>query len=267
MGAKGGLIMIGAIAGDIIGSPYEFQPHKSVEFRLFDPECRFTDDTVLTVATAFSLMTDGDYAENYRIFGRLYPMAGYGSSFKKWLVGDDAAPYGSWGNGSAMRVSPVGFLLDDEAAVLREAGRSAAVTHDHPEGIKGAQAVAMAVFLARGGADPETLRAELTARFGYDLARTPDGIRPGYGFDVSCQGSVPEALVCALAAADWTEAVRLAVSLGGDADTQACIAGAVAQARFGGVPEDVDSRARGHLPDNLLEIVVDFEARLAGEDL
>jgi ADP-ribosylglycohydrolase len=258
--------MIGAIAGDIIGSPYEYQAIKSLDFELFGPQCRFTDDTVLTVATAFSLMTDGDYAENYRIFGRLYPLAGYGSAFKSWLEADDPRPYDSWGNGSAMRVSPVGFLLDDEAAVLREAERTAAVTHDHPEGIKGAQAVALAVFLAGRGADTETLRGELTGRFGYDLGRTPDEIRPDYKFDVSCQGSVPEALICALDAGDWTQAVRLAVSLGGDADTQACIAGAVAQARFGGVPEDVDSRARGHLPDNLLEILVDFEARLAGEE-
>ena len=258
--------MIGAIAGDIIGSPYEFQPIKTVDFEVFTADCRFTDDTVLTAATAFSLMTDGDYAQNYRIFGRLYPMAGYGASFKQWLAKDNPVPYGSWGNGSAMRVSPVGFLLDDEAAVLREAERTANITHDHPEGIKGAQAVAMAVFLARQGADAETLRAEITGRFGYDLTRTPDEIRPAYKFDVSCQGSVPEALICALAGNHWLEAVKLAVSLGGDADTQACIAGAVAQARFGGIPEDMDSRARGALPDNLLEIVVDFEARLAGEE-
>ncbi|RKZ15787.1 ADP-ribosylglycohydrolase family protein [bacterium] len=258
--------MIGAIAGDIIGSPYEFQPLKTVKFEVLTPDCRFTDDTVLTVATAFSLMTDGDYAQNYRIFGRLYPLAGYGGSFKQWLEKDDPQPYGSWGNGSAMRVSPVGFLLDDEAAVLREAKRSASITHDHEEGIKGAQAVAMAVFLARQGADAETLRGELTSRFGYDLSRTPDDVRPEYKFDVSCQGSVPEALICALAGSDWLETVKLAVSLGGDADTQACIAGAVAQARFGGIPEDIDSRVRGVLPDNLLEILVDFEARMAGEE-
>jgi len=258
--------MIGAIAGDIIGSPFEHSPIKTMDFEIFAPQCRFTDDTVLTTATAFSLMTDGNYAQNYRIFGRLYPMAGYGASFHQWLVSDEPRPYGSWGNGSAMRVSPVAFLLDDEEAVLLEAERTASVTHDHPEGIKGAQAVALAVFLARKGADPETIRKELGHRFGYDLDRTPDDIRPDYTFDVSCQGSVPEALICGLACNDWLEGVRLAVSLGGDADTQACIAGALAEARFGGLPDDIDSSARGHLPDNLLEILVDFEARMAGEE-
>ena len=255
--------MIGAIAGDIIGSPYEAHPVKTTAFPLLGTECRFTDDTVLTAATAFSLMTDGDYAENYRIFGRLYPLAGYGPSFHKWLQSKDPQPYNSWGNGSAMRVSPIAFLLDDEAEVLREAERSAAVTHDHPEGIKGARAVALAVLRARQGADPAALRAELAARFGYDLGRTTAQIRPGYKFDISCQGSVPEALVCALEAADWLDAVRLAVSLGGDADTQACIAGAVAEARFGGIPGDIDRAVRGLLPAHLLDIVTDFETRLA----
>ena len=255
--------MIGAIAGDIIGSPYEASPAGTTDFPVLGPGCRFTDDTVLTVATAFSLMTDGDYAENYRIFGRLYPLAGYGEMFRAWLQADDPRPYGSLGNGAAMRVSPVGFLLDDEAEVLREAERAAAVTHDHPEGVKGARAVALAVLLARRGAEPAELRRELAGRFGYDLDRTAAAIRPRYVFDVTAAGSVPEALVCALEGDDWLHAVRLAVSLGGDADTQASIAGAVAQARFGGVPADVDRGVRRLLPDHLLEIVGDFEARLA----
>lgn len=253
--------MLGAIAGDIIGSPHEFESMKSTDFPLFAGKSRFTDDTVLTAATAFSLMTDGDYTANYRLFGRLYPLAGYGSRFGAWLTGEDASPYGSFGNGSAMRVSPVGFALDDVDEVLAEAARSAAVTHDHPEGIKGAQAVALAVLMARQGADPETLRGELASRFGYDLARSPDEIRPGYAFDETCQGSVPEALTCALTGEDWENCVRLAVSLGGDADTLACMAGAVAQGRFGGVPEDVDTQARALLPAHLLEIVGDFETR------
>ena len=255
--------MIGAIAGDIIGSPYEARPIKSTKFPILGPGCRFTDDTVLTVATAFSLMTDGDYAKNYRLCGRLYPLAGYGKSFHEWLTLDDPQPYGSWGNGSAMRASPVGFMLDDEVDVLREAARSAAVTHDHPEGIKGAQAVALAVLLARRGAEPSDLRAEIAERFGYDMARTSAAIRPRYRFDISCQGSVPEALICACEADVWLDAVRLAVSLGGDADTQACIAGAVAQARFGGIPADIDQAVRLMLPEDLLEIVLDFETRLA----
>lgn len=250
--------MLGAVAGDIIGSPYEFNPNRSMDFELFAPGARFTDDTVLTVATAFTLMTDGDYAENYRIFGRLYPMAGYGKSFREWLHSDSMGPYNSWGNGSAMRVSPVGWALDDEQDVLREAERSASVTHDHPEGVQGAQAVALAVWLARQQVDAQQIRTEISGRFGYDLGRTPDEIRPGYAFDVSCRGSVPEALVCALTADGWEHAVRQAVSLGGDADTQACIAGAVAEAMFGAVPQPVAERVRAALPEHLLEILDDF---------
>ena len=141
--------MYGAIAGDMIGSTREFAPIKTVDFELFEPESRFTDDTVLTVATAFSLLTDGDFAENYRIFGRLYPLAGYGGRFQKWLASDGSAGYDSWGNGSAMRVSPVGFFHDESERVLEMAATSAAVSHDHPEGVKGAQAVALAVLRAR----------------------------------------------------------------------------------------------------------------------
>lgn len=251
--------MLGAIAGDIIGSTHEFCPTKTVEFPLFTEASKFTDDTVLSVATAFSLLTDGDYAENYRIFGRLYPLAGYGKGFKEWLASKGGKPYGSWGNGSAMRVGPVGFAFDTEAEVLREAERSAAVTHDHPEGIKGAQAVALGILLARQGAEPDRIRKELTDRFGYDLDRTVKSIRPDYAFDVSCQGSVPEAIICFLEAGDWEEAVRLAVSLGGDADTQACMAGVLAQAGFGHLPSEIELATRKMLPEHLLEVVEDFE--------
>ena len=252
--------MIGAIAGDIIGSPYEFHSIKTTDFPLFSAESRFTDDSVLTLATAFTLMTDGDYAENYRIFGRLYPMAGYGAGFKAWLATDDPQPYNSWGNGSAMRVSPVGFALNDENEVLREAERSAAVTHSHPEGIAGAQATALAVFMARQGADTETIRKELTDRFKYDLSRTVDEIRPGYTFQVSCRESVPEALICALEADGWESAIRLAVSLGGDSDTQACIAGGVAEALYGPIPDEVAQTVRTLLPEHLQDILEDFLA-------
>jgi ADP-ribosylglycohydrolase len=251
--------MLGAIAGDIIGSAHEFCPTKTTDFSLFTEASKFTDDTVLSAATAFSLLTDGDYAENYRIFGRLYPLAGYGAGFKKWLTSKEAAPYNSWGNGSAMRVGPIGFAFENEDDVLREAEKSAAVTHDHPEGIKGAQAVALGILLGRQGADPAQIKKEITGRFGYDLDRTVKEIRPGYSFDVSCQGSVPEAIICSLEAQDWEESVRLAVSLGGDADTQACMAGALAQARFGVVPFEIELKARKMLPDHLLEVVEDFE--------
>ena len=251
--------MLGAIAGDIIGSAHEFCPSKTMDFSLFTEVSKFTDDSVLTVATAFSLLTDGDYAENYRIFGRLYPLAGYGGSFKEWLTGEGSQPYNSWGNGSAMRIGPVGFAFDNTEDVLREAERSAAVTHNHPEGIKGAQAVALGILLARQGAEPAQIKQEITERFGYDLDRTVKSIRPEYSFDVSCQGSVPEAIICFLEGKDWEESVRLAVSLGGDADTQACMAGVLAQARFGAVPREIELATRKMLPEHLLEIVEDFE--------
>lgn len=253
--------MLGAIAGDIIGSAHEFSPIKTMDFPLFSAASRFTDDTVMTTATAFSMLTDGDYAENYRIFGRLYPLAGYGAGFKNWLASKQAPPYNSWGNGSAMRVSPIGFAFDTVDEVLAEAERSAAVTHDHPEGIKGAQAVALGILLARQGADPAQIKNEISARFGYDLDRTTASIRPTYKFDVSCQGSVPEAFICFLEGEDWENAVRLAVSLGGDADTQACMAGALAQARFGGVPAEIEKTAREMLPGHLREVVEDFEEK------
>jgi len=253
--------MLGAIAGDIIGSPYEAGTLKTTEFPLFGPESTFTDDTVLTAAVGFAIMTDGDYAAALRIFGRLYPAAGYGEQFFLWLQSDEPRPYHSWGNGAAMRVSPVGFAFDTEADVLAEAERSAACTHDHPEGIRGAQAAALAVFLARRGADRETIRGEIGGRFGYDVGRTCDEIRPGYAFDVSCQGTVPEAIVAFLDSTDFESAVRLAVSLGGDSDTLACIAGAIAQAHYGPLPAAIDAAVRTELPRDILQIVVDFETR------
>jgi ADP-ribosylglycohydrolase len=244
--------VLGVIVGDVVGSVYERRPAPGPDFQpLFAPEARFTDDTVLTVATAEALRTDGDYAAAYRRWGRRFPHAGYGGSFRAWLGRHDAGPYGSWGNGSAMRVAPVGWAFDTVEEVLAEAARSAAVTHDHPEGIRGAQAVALAVLLARQGAEREALRAEVAARSGYDLARTVEGIRPGYGFDVSCAGSVPEAIVAFLDAGSVEDAVRLAVSLGGDADTQAAIAGGIAEAFFEGVPEWMAAEAVGRLAAEL----------------
>ncbi len=251
--------MLGAIAGDVIGSVYEARPVKRTDFQLFPRGACFTDDTVLTVATAAALLGDGDYAAAYRRFGRAYPHAGYGGSFYQWLFSEGAGPYGSWGNGSAMRVSPVGFALDAIEEVLAEAARSAAVTHDHPEGIKGAQATALAVFLARSGADREALRAEIQGRFGYDLKRSAKAIRPGYRFDVSCQGSVPESLIAFLESTDFESAVRNAVSLGGDADTMACIAGAVAEAFYGAVPGAIAAKVRARLSSGFLDVLDRFE--------
>ncbi|MCU0836409.1 MAG: ADP-ribosylglycohydrolase family protein [Chromatiaceae bacterium] len=253
--------MLGAIAGDIIGSVYEAQPVKSSDFALFPPGARFTDDSVLTVATADALLGDGDYPAAYRRYGRAYPDAGYGRRFFHWLLTDGAGPYQSFGNGSAMRVSPVGFALASADEVLAEAARSAAVTHDHPEGIKGAQATALAVFLARQGADQANIRTEIAQRFGYDLSRPLAAIRPGYCFDVSCQGSVPEALIAFLESTDYESAVRNAVSLGGDADTMAAIAGGVAEARYGSLPPAIAEAAHARLPAEFLLVLEKFERR------
>jgi ADP-ribosylglycohydrolase len=252
--------MLGAIAGDIIGSIYEFAPIKSKDFPLFDPRCRFTDDTVLTVAVARAILTGTGYRENLLELGRRYPGAGYGRAFSRWLHAEDSQPYHSWGNGAAMRVSPVGLAFATPERVLEEAAQSAVVTHDHPEGIKGAQAVALAVFLARSGHSREAIRRQLGERFGYDLERPLDAIRPGYVFDVSCQGSVPEALIAFLESDSWEDAVRNAVSLGGDSDTLACIAGAVAEAFYGGVPPAVRERALALLPADLRAVAEAFGA-------
>jgi ADP-ribosylglycohydrolase len=249
--------MIGAIAGDVIGSRYEHDHIKSKDFELFHPHCRFTDDTVLTVAVAAAILAEGDYARYIREFGLRYPRAGYGGMFIDWLGSDDPQPYNSWGNGSAMRVSPVGFALDDEMEVLREAKATAVVTHDHPEGIKGAQAAALGILLARKTQDKELLRTELSDRFGYDLSRSVEDIRPGYGFDVSCQGTVPEAVCAFLDSTSYEDAVRNAVSLGGDSDTLACITGAIAEAYYG-VPEVIESEARRLLTQDLGSVLDQF---------
>ena len=252
--------MIGAVLGDIIGSVYEAAPTKTTDFPLLGPASTFTDDTVLTCATAEVLLDGGDYAEAYRRYYRRYPDRGFGGRFRQWAASDDAPAYGSLGNGSAMRVAPVGWARDDLAAVYAEAERSAAVSHDHPEGIRGAQAVAGAVLLARRGADNATLRERIERDLGYDLGRRLAAIRPGYGFDVTCPGSVPEALIAFLEADGYEAAVRNAVSLGGDADTQACIAGAVAEARWG-VPEGWKQEALARLDADLAAVVRRFRAR------
>ena len=253
--------MLGAIAGDIIGSVYEHHPIKTKGFPLFHPQCRFTDDSVLTIAIAKAILDDRNYFKAVLEIGRKYPHAGYGGSFIRWLHSTAPKPYNSWGNGAAMRVSPVGFALDTVEDVLAEAARSAAVTHDHPEGIKGAQATALAIFLARTGADKASIRSEIEARFGYDLARSLDAIRPTYRFDVSCQGSVPESLIAFLESTGYESAVRNAVSLGGDADTMACIAGGIAQAFYGAVPEQIARKVRSRLPGGFLDVLDRFESR------
>ena len=255
------ITMIGAIAGDMIGSPYKDSPIKRMGFPF--KVAGFTDDTVLTVAVAQAILTGGDYADCLKRFARRHPDAGYGGTFRKWVFSSRSAAYNSWGNGSAMRVSPVGFALDREDAVLAEARRSAEETHNHPEGIKGAQATALAIFLARRGADKRTIRNAIEDRFGYALDRTIAEIRPAYRFDVSCQGSVPESMIAFFESNDYESSVRNAISLGGDADTMACIAGGIAQAYYGRIPPDTLSQVRENLTDDLLPVVDAFNETFA----
>ena len=256
--------MLGAIAGDIVGSIYEGSPipvHRWLDFPLFQDGCRFTDDTVLTVATADAILGGQGYAEAYRKYFQRYPYAGYGLSFIEWARHPARGPYGSWGNGSAMRVSPIAWAAESLDGLLPEAEASASVTHNHPEGIKGAQAVAMAVFLARSGESKEAIRSALEGRFNYELSQPLEAIRPGYHFDVSCQGSVPQAIRAFLEGVDFEDAIRLAISLGGDSDTQACIAGAIAEAFFKGIPMEIESAIFKHLDDELEQIVRSFRRR------
>jgi ADP-ribosylglycohydrolase len=251
--------MIGAIAGDMIGSPYESRPIKRTDFPI--PVARFTDDTVLTVAVAHAILTGESYAASLKRFARRHPHAGYGGTFIKWIWSPEHRPYNSWGNGSAMRVSPVGFAFDTEETVLSEAKQSAEVTHNHPEGIKGAQATALAIFLARQGADKETIRKEIKARFDYDLDRTAARIRPSYRFDVSCQGSVPESIIAFLDSHDYEWAIRNAIALGGDADTMACIAGGIAQAFYRKIPRGIVTAVREKLTEDLLTVIDRFNEK------
>ena len=253
--------MIGSIAGDMIGSIYEHQPIKEMMFPLFYSYSRFTDDTVMSLAIARALLSGGDYGQEMKILGRKYPQAGYGGNFYRWHFEDEIKPYQSWGNGSAMRVSPIGFFFNTEEEVLREAKASAEVSHNHPEGIKGAQSVALAILLARQGANKEQIRARIRADFGYNLESEVEEIRPSYRFDVSCQGSVPEALIAFLDSSDYESAVRLAVSLGGDADTQACISGGIAEAYYGGVPDKIQLEVKTRLPEVLQKILEEFQDR------
>lgn len=253
--------MLGAIIGDFVGSVHEWSGTKTKDFPLLVRSSRFTDDSLLTVAVAKCILEGSDYAPAFHSMVERYPGAGWGGRFRQWGLARNTAAYGSYGNGSAMRVSPIGFAFGTADETLREAERSAAVTHDHPEGIKGAQATALAVFLARHGADKQEVRRQISERFGYDLSRHLDDIRPTYAFDESCQGTVPQAITAFLESTDFEDAVRNAVSLGGDADTLAAITGAIAQAHYGAVPTPLREWVRWRLPHDLWEVVERFEHR------
>ncbi|HEL2004942.1 TPA: ADP-ribosylglycohydrolase family protein [Streptococcus suis] len=257
--------MFGAIVGDVIGSRFEGRDIKSKEFDLFHPTCRFTDDSVMTAAVAASFLGLNEPFDdlekalvlNMKDFGKLYPRAGYGPQFKKWIESKDSEPYNSFGNGSAMRVAACGHVGKSLEETLDLAERVASVTHNHPEGIKGAQAVAGAIFLARTGKNKEEIRQFVADRF-YNLDFTLDAIRPSYKFDSSCQGSVPQAIVAFLEAEDFEDAIRNAVSLGGDSDTLAAIAGSIAEPFFG-IPEEIVYRTTDYLPSLIMEVSYYFE--------
>ena len=253
--------MWGAIVGDIVGSAYERAGLKTVEFELFTEGSRFTDDTVLTVAVADVLLSGREYAPILSEYGRRHFEAGFSSRFRSWILSGGKAWNDSWGNGSAMRVSPVGWAFETVEEVLAEAERSAAVSHGHPEGIRAARAVAASVFLARKGADRRELAAFVEERCGYDLSRSLDAIRPTYRFSAAAAESVPEALCAFLESTGYEDALRKAVSLGGDADTQAAIAGAVAEAFYGAVPSSLKERARLCLTEDLLSVIDAFVGR------
>ncbi len=254
--------MLGAIVGDVIGSAYEWDRVKNYDFELFVPETHFTDDTVLTVALADHFVTGSDYAEVLRNYSRRYWKSGFGPRFLFWALADEDTPSPeSWGNGSAMRVSPVAYVHETVEAVMEEARASAMPTHGHPEALRAAGAVAVAVFLARKGKTKEAIQSFITGRYGYDLTCKLSDIRPDYQFSMEAVKSVPEAIIAFLESENFEDAIRKAVSLGGDADTQAAIAGSIAEPFYGGVPKVLWDRVTGYLPEDLLAMTRQFRDR------
>ena len=274
--------MLGAIIGDTVGSVYEFNNIKTVSFPLFSVKSNYTDDSIMTMAVADWLLKDPTHGmdaleASFISFARKYPcpMGGYGGGFNRWLffpeeLGDYGSrdfkpgtrhPYNSWGNGSAMRASANGWMFDTLEETERVAGLSAAITHNHPEGIKGAQSTAAAIFMARNGSSKEEIRCYITEKYGYNLNRTCDEIRPAYGWDGSCQGTVPEAMVAFFDSTDFESAIRLAVSLGGDSDTLACITGGIAEAFYKEIPDDIALTEWNLLPEDFKVILKKMEAK------
>ena len=255
--------MYGAITGDIVGSIYEFNNIKTKDFVLFRDGCIFTDDSVMTVAVEKWLLDSGtvdrlngeELVLLMQYFGRKYPNIGYGSRFFDWLASSNPKPYNSWGNGSAMRTSGTGWFGHNMEDVRTAARMSAEVTHNHPEGIKGAEATAAAIFLARTGKSKEDIREYIEKEFGYNLHQTCDEIRPTYEFNESCQGTVPQAIIAFLESTDFEDAIRNGISLGGDSDTLACITGGIAEAFYGGVPKKILEKVKSILPEEFVRVV------------
>ncbi len=258
--------IIGAIIGDIVGSRFEWANCRSTDFDFWTDRCTFTDDTVMTIAVADWLTIGSNLTGIMRDWGRDYPNRGYGGMFYRWLYEqEDDAPYNSFGNGAGMRVSPCGFFAQTLDEALELAKQSAEVTHNHPEGIKGAQAIASAIFLARIGKSKEEIKSFVEDTFHYDLNRTCDEIRPTYEFDETCQGSCPEAIIAFLESNDYESAIRLAISLGGDSDTIACMTGGIAAAYYG-VPDGMIEKAKKFLPDAMIETILNFEKNVVAQD-
>ncbi len=261
--------MYGAILGDIIGSPYEFdRGKKTKDFPLFDRGAKFTDDSVMTIAICDAILTVGvdageremkdAFVQSMRRWGERYPRAGYGGMFRRWLFKGVTGPYGSFGNGSAMRVSSVGWLFDTLERTREVARWSAEVTHNHPEGVKGAEATVSVMYLARTGSSKTEIKAFVTDVFEYDLSRTLDEIRPGYKMDATCQRTVPEAIIAFLEGKDYEDVIRGAISIGGDTDTLAAIAGGMGEALYG-VPEELKSRCIQAIGEDMAEVLLKFE--------
>lgn len=257
-------VLLGAVCGDIIGSYYESHSTKyHYDFPLFCSESRLTDDTVCSIAIADSLIKNEPFDKSLRYWCRKYPHAGYGFMFNRWMKYDDSTPYNSWGNGSAMRVSSIGAYADSLDEVMEMSKRSAEVTHNHPEGIKGAQATAEAIYLALYDKTKDEIKSVIESTFGYDLNRKYDDIMQRYGFDVSCQGSVPESIISFLESHDYESAVRKAIALGGDADTMGAIAGGIAAAYYGEIPQYIFKECLERLPDEMKTVIDNFNKLLS----
>lgn len=253
--------MLGAIIGDIVGSRFEFNNIKTAEFEFIHEKCEFTDDTVLTCALAESILDDIPYEVLLERYAKKYPHAGYGGNFVNWVHATRKLPYNSWGNGSAMRVSPVGWAYDDEATVLEKARESAEVTHNHPHGIRGAQSTALAILLARKGTSKKDIKAFIEDIFEYDMDEPLDSIRKWYKFDVSCQGTVPPAIRAFLESEDFEDSIRLAVSIGGDSDTLAAITGSISEAFYREIPKGIQAQALNLLDSDLLDVLKRFRSK------
>ena len=260
--SKAKLVLRGALCGDILGSWYEFRSTKSLECDLLVPYSRFTDDTVCSIAVADALINGGDFTKSLQRWCLKYPHCGYGGNFNWWFRQENPQPYDSWGNGSAMRVSAVSAYANSVEECLELAEASAIVSHNHPEGIKGAQATALAIYLALNGASKDEIKAEIEQRFDYDLSRNYYDIQATYIFEVSCQKSVPEAIISFLVSDSYESAIRHAVALGGDADTQAAIAGGIAAAYYGEIPDSIISFCWERLTDDIKETICQFDLAL-----